>query len=89
MCTLDLLKTKDLLEADPPVSNIALILGRLYELDGIWPGGPGGAELAWVEAAITLAKQSGLRFEGAPYAIETVAEDIVSDVEDDVPEIDW
>lgn len=66
MCTLDLLKSKGLLGPDLPVRNIALILSRLHELDSIWPGRPGEAEPAWVEAAITLAKQNGIRFEGAP-----------------------
>lgn len=89
MCTLDLLKCKGLLAPDSPIKNIALVLGRLHELDGIWPGGPGEAELAWVEAAITMAKQNGITFEGAPYGVESMAGGIVSDAEDDEPEIDW
>jgi hypothetical protein len=89
MCTLKLMKAKGLLKPDSPIQDIALILAKLHGLDEIWPGGPGEDELAWCEAAITMAKQNGVKFESVPFGVEKMAGEIVSDDEEDDPEIDW
>ena len=89
LCTLNLMKSKGLLKPDSPVRNIAMVLARLNELNDIWPGGPGEAEPAWGEAAITVVKQDSVKFEGAPFGVEALAERSLDDLEMDDAEIDW
>ncbi|KIV77242.1 hypothetical protein PV11_09057 [Exophiala sideris] len=74
--TLRILEEHDLLRADSPVKNVALVLAYLRRNMEDWPGNctpefPIDDELAWCDAAIVEAQHKGIEFKLAPWGIET------------------
>lgn len=90
MVSLDQLEKQDLLKKGSPVSNIALVLGKLkYMIQG-WPGDPPAYEyrISWADAALLKAKRAGVEFGDAPYGIKKAFDD--GEVEDwDFDDVDW